>query len=259
MPVGRGDHLEPLEVRREQVGQRRSCEEQASAARLPHQTGSLARWCECQRVSARFASSDRQSGSLVRVPTSFGEVRLIRQAVWLVGASANEFRRGSPHQTGSLARWCECQRVSARFASSDRQSGSLVRAPTSFGEVASSDGRLGCVRARRTEWSGAWRCVVDARRVRGRAARGERGWCGAAWRGDGRVVVAAGGAARAGAVIADGGVRPPCRAFRAADRGVRQESSVVVVRCRGPVAASCRARRDAPRAVVARGEKRARA
>ena len=36
--------LEPLEVRREQVGQRRSCEEQASAARLPHQTGSLARW-----------------------------------------------------------------------------------------------------------------------------------------------------------------------------------------------------------------------
>ena len=101
----------------------------------PHQTGSLARWCEFQRVSARFASSDRQSGSLVRVPTSVGEVRLIRQAVWLVGASSNEFRRGSPHQTGSLARWCECQRVSARFASSDRQSGSLVRVPTSFGEV----------------------------------------------------------------------------------------------------------------------------
>ena len=75
--VGSERAFEPLEMRREQVGQRRSCEEQASTARSPHQTGSLARWCEFQRVSA----------SLVRVPTS-----LTRQAVWLVGASFNELR-----------------------------------------------------------------------------------------------------------------------------------------------------------------------
>ena len=113
-------------------------------------------------MSARFASSDRQSGSLVRVPTSFGEVRLIRQAVWLVGASANEFRRGSPHQTGSLARWCECQRVSARFASSDRQSGSLVRVPTSVGLVLASESISGSAETFIARWCefqrvSAWR------------------------------------------------------------------------------------------------------
>ena len=53
---------------------------------------------------AGIGTADRgwRSGSLVRAPTSFGEVRLIRQAVWLVGSSANEFRRGTPHETGSL-------------------------------------------------------------------------------------------------------------------------------------------------------------
>ena len=100
----------------------------------PHQTGCLARWRGCQRVSAWFASSGRLSGSLARVPTSFGKVRLIRQAVWLVGVSTNEFRQ-LPHQTGCL----------------------------------------GCGRARRTKWSGAWRCVVDAGRVRDLAGRGGRG------------------------------------------------------------------------------------
>ena len=159
--------LEPLEVRCEQVEQRRSCEEQASAARLPHQTGSLARWFEFQRVSARCASSDRLSGSLVRVPTSFGEVRLIRQVVWLVGAGANEFRRGSPHQTGSLARWCEYQRVSA-VASSDALSGLCACATYQVEwRVALCCGRWACPGPRRPWWARA----VWSRAARRRSSR----------------------------------------------------------------------------------------
>ena len=50
-------------------------------------------------VSARFASSDRQSGSLVRVPTSVGLVLASES----ISGSAETF----------IARWCEFQRVSA--------------------------------------------------------------------------------------------------------------------------------------------------
>ena len=127
----------------------------------------------------------------MRVPTSFGEVRLIRQAVWLVGASANEFRRGSPHQTGSLARWCECQRVSARFASSDWQSGSLVRVPTSFGRL--------------PHQTVVW--VVCVRDVPSGAARGDALWTlGAS--GAAPPVVSAGGAEPRGAATVESSLLP---------------------------------------------------
>jgi len=89
-------------------------------------------------------------------------VRLIRQVVWLVGAGANEFRQGSPHQTGSLARWCEYQRVSA-VASSDRLSGLWACATYQVEwRVALRCGRWACPGPRRPWW---------ARAVRSRAAR----------------------------------------------------------------------------------------
>ena len=91
---------------------------------------------------------------------------LIRQAVWLVGSSANEFRRGSPHQTtlsGSLgnvptsfgkvrlirqAVWLVGASANEfrQVASSDRLSGLLV-VPTSVGRLPHQTGSLGvCVR-----------------------------------------------------------------------------------------------------------------